>query len=72
MQSKISSDIPELTPYDVQVYVDSTDKDDLPVVPVKYQLSQICTIKSTSIKAMSFFIFASLNTNLSNMYSFAL
>ena len=42
MQSKISSDIPELTPYDVQVYVDSTDKDDLPVVPVKYQLSQIC------------------------------
>lgn len=42
MQSKISSDIPELTPYDVQIYVDSTDKADLPVVPVKYQLSQIC------------------------------
>ncbi len=42
MQSKISSDIPELTPYDVQVYVDSVDKDDLPVVPIKYQLSQIC------------------------------
>ena len=42
MQSKISSDIPELTPYDVQVYVDNVDKDDLPVVPIKYQLSQIC------------------------------
>lgn len=42
MQGKISSDIPELTPYDVQCYVDSTDKDDLPMVPVKYQLSQIC------------------------------
>ena len=42
MQSKISSDIPELTPYDVQMYVDSVDKDDLPVVPIKYQLSQIC------------------------------
>ncbi len=42
MQGKISSSIPELTPYDVQTYVDSTDKDDLPMVPVKYQLSQIC------------------------------
>ena len=42
MQGKISSGIPELTPYDVQTYVDSTDKDDLPMVPVKYQLSQIC------------------------------
>lgn len=42
MQSKVSSDIPELTPRDVQAFVDSTDKDDLPLVPVKYQLSQIC------------------------------
>ena len=42
MQSKVSSDIPELTPYDVKNYVDSVDKDDLPVVPIKYQLSQIC------------------------------
>ena len=42
MQSKISSDIPELTPYDVRNYVDSIDKDDLPMVPIKYQLSQIC------------------------------
>ena len=42
MQSKISSDIPELTPYDVQEYVNNMDKADLPIVPVKYQLSQIC------------------------------
>ena len=42
MQSKISSDIPELTPYDVQEYVNNMDKADLPMVPVKYQLSQIC------------------------------
>ena len=42
MQQKIASKIPELTPYDVQQYIDATDKDDLPVVPVKYQLSQIC------------------------------
>lgn len=42
MQQQISSKIPELTPYDVQRYVEETDKADLPVVPVKYQLSHIC------------------------------
>jgi peptidyl-prolyl cis-trans isomerase SurA len=42
MQGKVSSDIPELTPRDVQAFVDSTDKEDLPLVPIKYQLSQIC------------------------------
>ena len=42
MQGKISSDIPELTPYDVQEYLNKMDKADLPMVPVKYQLSQIC------------------------------
>lgn len=42
MQQKISGGIPELTPYDVQEYVAKTDSADLPVVPIKYQLSQIC------------------------------
>ncbi len=42
MQSQIASKIPELTPYDVQEYVDRTDPEDLPMVPIKYQLSQIC------------------------------
>ena len=42
MQGKVSSNIPELTPYDVQEYVKNMDKADLPMVPVKYQLSQIC------------------------------
>ena len=42
MQGKIAGDIPELTPYDVEKYIESCDKDDLPVVPDKYQLSQIC------------------------------
>lgn len=42
MQSNIMKSIPELTPYDVEQYVASTDPQDLPVVPVKYQLSQIC------------------------------
>ena len=42
MQSNIMSDIPEITPYDVKCYVDSTSAEDLPMVPIKYQLSQIC------------------------------
>ncbi len=42
MQQEIASKIPSLTPYDVQKYVDATDPEDLPMVPVKYQLSQIC------------------------------
>ena len=42
MQQEIARKIPELTPYDVQKYIDSTDPEDLPMIPVKYQLSQIC------------------------------
>lgn len=42
MQSNIMSDIPEITPYEVQQFLDTLDAEDLPVVPVKYQLSQIC------------------------------
>lgn len=42
MQHKVSEGIPELSPYDVQQYVAHTDSVDLPVVPIKYQLSQIC------------------------------
>lgn len=42
MQQEIARDVPELTPYDVQKYIDESDPDDLPMVPTKYQLSQIC------------------------------
>ena len=42
MQQEIARKVPELTPYDVQKYIDETDPADLPVVPIKYQLSQIC------------------------------
>lgn len=42
MQQEIAKKIPELTPYDVQKFVDATDPEDLPLVPMKYQLSQIC------------------------------
>ncbi len=42
MQQEVASKVPELTPYDVQQYVDATDPEDIPVVPMMYQLSQIC------------------------------
>ena len=42
MQQEITGKIPELTPYDVQKYVEESDPADLPMVPIKYQLSQIC------------------------------
>ncbi len=42
MQGEVANKIPELTPYDVQQYIDAADPEDLPVVPIMYQLSQIC------------------------------
>ena len=42
MQQKVSEGVKDLTPYDVQEYINHTDSIDLPVVPIKYQLRQIC------------------------------
>ena len=41
-QGTIAAAIPEVTPYDVQQYLDTVAVEDLPMVPDKYQLSQIC------------------------------
>ena len=41
MQQEIAKKVPDLTPYDVQQYLEGVDEADLPVVPIKYQLSQI-------------------------------
>ena len=41
-QSEIAKSIPELTPYDVKQYLDTIDVDNLPVIPIKYKMSQIC------------------------------
>ena len=42
MQQNVANAAPEMTPYDVQKYIEATDSLDLPIVPIKYQLSQIC------------------------------
>lgn len=41
-QSNIAQAIPEITPWDVKQYLDTADVDKLPIVPIKYKMSQIC------------------------------
>ena len=41
-QTQIASKVADLTPYEVKQYLDTASVDDLPMVPEKYQLSQIC------------------------------
>lgn len=41
-QTTIAQKVPEMTPYDVKQYLDTVDLSTLPVVPAKYQMSQIC------------------------------
>ena len=41
-QQEIAKNLPELTPYDVKQYLDTVDVAALPVVPIKYRMSQIC------------------------------
>ena len=42
MQGAIAQKVPEMTPYDVKQYLAATDSADVPLVPIRYQLSQIC------------------------------
>ena len=50
---EIANKMPEVTPFDVKQYMDATDPEDLPVVPVKYQLSQICLYPDREKAAMA-------------------
>lgn len=40
-QQQIAGNIPELTPYDVRQYLDTADVASLPMIPIKYKMSQI-------------------------------
>ena len=50
---QVASNIPEVTPYDVKMYIDTTAAEDLPVVPQKYQLSQICVYPDREAAAVA-------------------
>ena len=52
-RQQVASTIAEVTPYDVQQYMNSCDPEDLPVVPIKYQLSQICIYPDRAQAALS-------------------
>ncbi len=53
MQQKVASSIPELTPYDVEKFINETDSEDLPMVPDKYRLSQICVYPDREAAALA-------------------
>ena len=52
-QQQIASKIPTLTPYDVKQYLDTADVSSLPVVPIKYQMSQICIYPDREAAALA-------------------
>ena len=52
-QGEIAGRVQEVTPYDVQQFLDTVSTEDLPVVPIKYQLSQICIYPDREAAAMA-------------------
>ena len=53
MKANISGEVPELTPYDVRKYVENSDPEDLPMVPIKYRLSQVCVYPDREAAAIA-------------------
>ena len=52
-QMEISGSIPELTPYDVKQFLDTADVNSLPLIPAKYQMSQICVYPDREAAALA-------------------
>jgi len=52
-QQEIAKKIPEVTPFDVRDYLDTVSVDDLPVIPIKYKMSQICIYPDREAAALA-------------------
>ena len=52
-QQEIAKRIPEITPYDVKQYLDTSSVDRLPIVPIKYKVSQICIYPDREAAALA-------------------
>lgn len=52
-QGNIIKTIPDMTPLDVKAYMDTVDTKNLPIVPIKYQLSQICLYPDREAAALA-------------------
>ena len=50
---QVAGSVAAVTPYDVRCYLDTTAAEDLPVVPAKYQLSQICIYPDREAASMA-------------------
>ena len=53
MQATIARDVPDMTPYDVKEYIETTEPQDLPLVPIRYKLSQICIYPDREAAALA-------------------
>ena len=52
-QGDIAAKVPDMTPYDVKKYLETADPSTLPVVPMKYQMSQICIYPDREAAALA-------------------
>lgn len=52
-QQEIAKKMPEVTPYDVKEYLDTVNQDKLPVIPMKYKMSQICIYPDREAAALA-------------------
>lgn len=52
-QQEIARSVPALTPHDVKQYLDTVDVSSLPMIPVKYQMSQICVYPDREAAAIA-------------------
>ena len=52
-QQEIAKKIPDVSPFDVKKFLDESDKDDLPVIPIKYKMSQICVYPDREAAALA-------------------
>ena len=52
-QREIAGAVPDLTPYDVKQYLDTAATSSLPIVPIKYQMSQVCVYPDREAAAMA-------------------
>ena len=52
-QQEIAKKVPDVTPFDVKDYLDTVDVNNLPVIPVKYKMSQICQYPDREAAALA-------------------
>lgn len=52
-QQQIAGKIDQITPYDVKQYLDTVDVASLPMIPTKYQMSQICVYPDRDAAALA-------------------